>query len=141
MGSNSSSGKQRRLLGELHTRMLSSGNMHSDRTSLRLFYLPTLRQTLTAPLALQEKEGIEPVIEQMHAYCIARDDLDYVLDVTKWKTKSSWGEDPMKGVPTQVKAAFTRYVHSVLPDTVSCKMPNASVRPSCQTAPRKSTRS
>ncbi|DBB08930.1 TPA: hypothetical protein ACH3X3_007571 [Trebouxia sp. C0006] len=108
MGSNSSSGKQRRLLGELHTRMLSSGNMHSDRTSLRLFYLPTLRQTLTAPLALQEKEGIEPVIEQMHAYCIARDDLDYVLDVTKWKTKSSWGEDPMRGVPTQVKSAFTR---------------------------------
>ncbi|DBA70377.1 hypothetical protein WJX79_010688 [Trebouxia sp. C0005] len=108
MGSNSSSGKQRRLLGELHTRMLSSGNMHSDRTSLRLFYLPTLRQTLTAPLALQEKEGIEPVIEQMHTYCIARDDLDYVLDVTKWKTKSLWGEDPMKGVPTQVKAAFTR---------------------------------
>ncbi|DBA97121.1 TPA: hypothetical protein ACH3X1_014891 [Trebouxia sp. C0004] len=108
MGSNSSSGKQRRLLGELHTRMLSSGNMHGDRTSLRLFYLPTFRQTLTAPLALQEKEGIQPVIEQMHAYCLARDDLDFLLDVTKWKTKASWGEDPMKGVPTQVKAAFTR---------------------------------
>ena len=108
MGNNSSQGKQRRLLGELHTRMLSSANMHSDRTSLRLQYLPTLRQTLTAPLALHEKEGIEPVIEQMHAYCIARDDLDYVLDVTKWKTKSSWGDDPMKAVPTQVKSAFTR---------------------------------
>ena len=109
MGSNSSQGKQRRLLGELHTRMLSSGNMHSDRTSLRLQYLPTLRQTLTAPLAQLEKEGIEPVMAQMHAYCIARDDLDYVLDVTKWKTKSSWGEDPMKGVPTQVKSSFTRW--------------------------------
>ena len=108
MGSNSSSGKQRRLLGELHTRMLSSGNMHSDRTSLRLFYLPTLRLTLTSPLAQLEKEGIQPVIHQMHAYCIARDDLDYVLDVTKWKTKAPWGEDPMKGVPTQVKSAFTR---------------------------------
>ena len=110
MGSNSSQGKQRRLLGELHTRMLSSGNMHSDRTSLRLQYLPTLRQTLTAPLASLEKEGIQPVMDQMHAYCIARDDLDYVLDVTKWKTKSSWGEDPMKAVPTQVKSAFTRWV-------------------------------
>ncbi|KAL3132947.1 hypothetical protein ABBQ38_006860 [Trebouxia sp. C0009 RCD-2024] len=108
MGSNSSQGKQRRMLGELHTRMLSSGNMHSDRTSLRLQYIPTLRQTLTAPLALLEKEGIQPIMDQMHAYCIARDDLDYVLDVTKWKTKSSWGEDPMKAVPTQVKSAFTR---------------------------------
>jgi len=140
MGSNSSSGKQRRLLGELHTRMLSSGNMHSDRTSLRLFYLPTLRQTLTAPLALQEKEGIEPVIEQMHAYCIARDDLDYVLDVTKWKTKSSWGEDPMRGVPTQVKSAFTRYVHCTALHSVM-QMPSASLRPTCQTASSKSTRS
>lgn len=108
MGSNSSQGKQRRLLGELHTRMLSSGNMHSDRTSLRLFYLPTLRQTLTAPLVSQEKEGIEPVMEQMHAYCIARDDLDFAIDVTKFKTKAAWGEDPMKNVPTQVKSAFTR---------------------------------
>ena len=109
MGNNSSQGKQRRLLGELHTRMLSSANMHSDRTSLRLFYLPTLRLTLTAPLVQLEKEGIEAVIGQMHAYCLSRDDLDYVIDVTKWKTKASWSEDPMKAVPTQVKSAFTRW--------------------------------
>lgn len=31
LGQNSSSGKQRRLLGELHTRMLSSGNVETDR--------------------------------------------------------------------------------------------------------------
>ena len=31
LGSNSSSGKQRRLLGELHTRMLSSGGIECDR--------------------------------------------------------------------------------------------------------------
>ena len=29
-------------------------------------------------------------------------------DVTKFKTRSAWGEDPMKGVETQVKSAFTR---------------------------------
>lgn len=31
LGNNSSQGKQRRLLGELHTRMLSSGNIETDR--------------------------------------------------------------------------------------------------------------
>lgn len=31
LGQNSSSGKQRRLLGELHTRMLSSGHIECDR--------------------------------------------------------------------------------------------------------------
>lgn len=30
-GANSSSGKQRRLLGELHTRLAASGNFNSDR--------------------------------------------------------------------------------------------------------------
>ena len=44
----------------------------------------------------------------MHAYCMSRDDLDFVLDVTKFKTRGAWNEDPMKGVPTALKSAFTR---------------------------------
>ena len=42
-------------------------------------------------------------------YCIAKDDFDFVLDVTKFKTQAPWGADPFKPVPTQVKSAFTRY--------------------------------
>ena len=45
---------------------------------------------------------------KMHGYCLARDDVDFLLDVTKFKTKQDWGEDPMKEVDTQTKAAFTR---------------------------------
>ena len=41
---------------------------------------------------------------------MAREDLDFVLDVTKFKTRQPWGEDPYKAVPTQVKSAFTRCV-------------------------------
>lgn len=41
---------------------------------------------------------------------MARDDLEFVTDVTKFKTKAPWGNDPFKDVPTQVKSAFTRYV-------------------------------
>lgn len=35
LGNNSSYGKQRRLLGELHTRMLSSGHLECDRRGPR----------------------------------------------------------------------------------------------------------
>lgn len=57
MGQNSSFGKQKRLLQELHTRMSSSGHISTDRTALRLFYLPTLRTSILAPLRAEEKQG------------------------------------------------------------------------------------
>lgn len=107
-GANSSSGKQRRLLGELHTRLAASGNFHSDRSTLRLQYASAWRRTLVKPLLDRQEEGIPDVIQDMHDYCMARDDLDYVLDVTKFKTKGSWNEDPLKSVPTALKSAFTR---------------------------------
>lgn len=44
----------------------------------------------------------------MKAYCINREQFDYVLDVTKFKTKAEWAEDPMKDVDTKTKSAFTR---------------------------------
>jgi len=108
LGQNSSAGKQRRLLGELHTRMLSSGALECDRTALRLSYLPLLRTALVRPLVQQGKEGIPEVLQLMNAYCLARDDLDFVIDVTKFKTKAPWGEDPYKSVETATKSAFTR---------------------------------
>lgn len=63
---------------------------------------------LTTPLRVREKEGIPEVVDAMHAYCLARDDLDFVLDVTKFKTAKEWGADPYKDVPAVVKSAFTR---------------------------------
>lgn len=41
-----------------------------------------------------------------HQRC--REDFDTILDITKCKTKSTWGADPMQGVETKVKSAFTR---------------------------------
>ena len=109
LGQFSSGNKQRRLLGELHTRILSSGSTTADRTSLRLSYLPVLRMVLVQPLAsAQGKENIPNVLSKMQDYCISRDDLDFIGDVCKFKTKSSWGEDPFKLVPTQTKSALTR---------------------------------
>lgn len=108
LGQNSSQGKQRRLLGELHTRMLSSGAIECDRTALRLEYLPVFRTTLTKPLVQCGKEGIDEVLGLMREYCISREDIEFITDVTKFKTNGNWGEDPFKAVETQVKSAFTR---------------------------------
>ena len=44
----------------------------------------------------------------MQEYCLSREDLDFVLSVTKFKGKEAWKEDPMASVETQTKAAFTR---------------------------------
>jgi hypothetical protein len=49
----------------------------------------------------------------MQEYLISRELLDYVLDVTQWKTKAAWGEDPMKAVATKVKSALTRTFNQV----------------------------
>jgi Replication factor RFC1 C terminal domain len=66
LGANSSAGKQRRLLGELHTRMSASGHISTDRTGLRTSYIPAFRPGLTLPLLREGKEGIDHVVSLMH---------------------------------------------------------------------------
>ena len=41
-------------------------------------------------------------------YCLNKDDHQFILDVTQFKSKAPGMEDPYKNVPTQVKSAFTR---------------------------------
>lgn len=82
LGNNSSYGKQRRLQGELHTRMLSNGAVECDRTALRLSYLPLLRTTLLRPLVQRQKEGVPEVLSVMRDYCLSREDIDFITDVT-----------------------------------------------------------
>lgn len=45
---------------------------------------------------------------------MVRDDVDFVLDITKFKSKAAWAADPFKEVPTLVKSAFTRSVYVTL---------------------------
>ena len=105
LGRNSSAGKQRRLLGELHARMLSSGKITCDRIALRLSYISLLRDALTRPL-LKGKDGIDSTISLMQEYGIIREDIDFITDVTKFKSLNT--TDPWKNVETKVKSAFTR---------------------------------
>jgi replication factor C subunit 1 len=103
LGRTSSAGKQRRLMGELHARMVSSRKITCDRTSLRLFYMSTLRDALIRPL-LKGKGGIEPAVCLMREYGIIREDIDFIADVTNFKSST----DPWKSVETRIKSAFTR---------------------------------
>jgi replication factor C subunit 1 len=71
LGNNSSANKQRRIAGELTTKLLAAGAI-CDRRGLRLHYLPVLRHALTAPLAKDGAEGIDTTIALMQHYLISR---------------------------------------------------------------------
>lgn len=58
--------------------------------------------------------GIAEVVTSMQEYCINREDLDFLIDVTKFKTKADWNEDPMKDIPPGVKSSFTRHAPFLL---------------------------
>ncbi|KXZ52854.1 hypothetical protein GPECTOR_8g236 [Gonium pectorale] len=115
LGNNSSCGKQRRLLGELATTMAASGRVSSGRSAVRLEYASALRHLLVEPLAAREEEAVPEVVELMHEYCIDREQLDYIVDVTSFKSQAAWAKDRFKEVPAKVKSAFTRNLNSTTP--------------------------
>lgn len=41
-------------------------------------------------------------------YCLNKDDHQFILDVTQFKSRQPALEDPYKNVPTTAKSAFTR---------------------------------
>lgn len=45
----------------------------------------------------------------MQDYCLNKDDHQFILDVTQFKSRSPALEDPYKNVPTSTKSAFTRH--------------------------------
>ena len=111
-GKNSSTGKQRRIVGEVQAHTLVSGvcfanrcvvrnvavkcrsaeQWNACRSAIREEYMPTLRLALTAPMfgtaaGGREKEGIPAVMELMNEYCLTRDDWEALLDITRIKVR------------------------------------------------------
>ncbi|GAQ81032.1 hypothetical protein KFL_000690130 [Klebsormidium nitens] len=104
LGKNSSANKNSRILSELQTHMLVSGNCSASRSAVRQDYVPILSALLTMPLRKYDKDGVEPVIELMNEYSLTREDWGNMLDLGKLAGKG----DPLEGVSAQVKAHFTR---------------------------------
>jgi len=129
LGSMSSQGRTKRLIGELHSRLsASSAGFRADRESLALEYLPALRASLTLPLlrasratdvrggdgdALSSAEAAAHVAADMLALNLQREDLDTIAEIGGFKTvdgKDTWNADIFKGVPAKDKAALTRHL-------------------------------
>eukprot|EP00898_Chlorokybus_atmophyticus_P003310 jgi/Chlat1/3980/Chrsp26S04217 len=110
LGKNSSEGKNKRLLQELCTHLLISGNFHTGRSGCRLDYMPVLREALTKPLREDGLSAVTTVVDTMNEYCITRDDWQNILDITQFKGKPN----PTEGVATNVKSAFTRTYNTQL---------------------------
>jgi replication factor C subunit 1 len=102
LGKNSTTGKRRRLLGELMTHM--SGHVSGDTDAVRLSYIPTLRSALLAPLVRGDDEGVRETIDLLDEYSLSRDDLfeslaEFIMPGVN---------DPMKHIPSASKSKFTR---------------------------------
>lgn len=50
------------------------------------------------------------VVGLMHDYCLVREDLDFVSDITTFKSKAAWNEDMFKGVDSKARG---RSLHRV----------------------------
>lgn len=67
--------------------------------------IPRFCDAVTRPL-LKGKDGIDSTISLMREYGINREDVDFITDVTKFKSLNT--TDPWKSIETKVKSAFTR---------------------------------
>lgn len=105
LGKNSTAGKNRRLLEDLHVHVLASRESSSGRETLRVDYLPLLLNRLTSPLqTLPKDEAVSEVVEFMNSYSISQEDYDTIMELAKFKGRAN----PLEGVAPAVKTALTK---------------------------------
>ena len=101
LGKNSSRGKKSRLLQELSYHM--NYKISTDKTDLRLHYVPALREQFAASLFHKDGAKIEDAIQLMDEYGLDRDDVMEGLDEFKMGSGKKFDE-----LESKVKAAFTK---------------------------------
>jgi replication factor C subunit 1 len=103
MGKNSSKGKKKRLLSELHHHM--NYKVSGSSQDVRESYLPVLRQQLLKHVHSGEEEAAKKAIELMDEYGLSREDVMEKLD----EFKMGGGKEPsFADLDSKQKAAFTR---------------------------------
>lgn len=107
LGQNSKALKYQRLLQEIqyHSRLRTS----TDKSELRLDYIPLLLSRLTEPILQDGESGIESVIEMMDYYYLTKEDWESIIDLGIGNSK---GDAILKKIPTKVKTSFTRKYNS-----------------------------
>ncbi|KAK9750602.1 hypothetical protein RND81_02G207800 [Saponaria officinalis] len=105
LGKNSTMGKNRRILEDLHVHMLASSGSYVGRGTLRLDFLTLLSKQLTEPLrALPKEEAVKKVVEFMDAYSLSMEDYETIMELSKFQEHAS----PTDGILPAVKSALTK---------------------------------
>lgn len=112
LGKNSKRNKCDRLLQDLtvHSRITTG----ASKESINLDYVKPLVDAIVKPLANDGVDGVEQAIEVMSNYHLTREDLDGLIELTKWPHT----RDPMQNVDTKTKTAFTRAYNKTASFTV-----------------------
>ncbi|XP_058048523.1 replication factor C subunit 1 isoform X2 [Ahaetulla prasina] len=107
LGKFSSTGKHDRIVQELSMHM--SLRTHAGKRDVNLDYLSYLRDAVARPLASQGSEGVQDAVAFMDSYCLLKEDVENLMEVTCWAGKPS----VFSKLDPKVKSAFTRAYNKV----------------------------
>ncbi|KAL8207503.1 UNVERIFIED_CONTAM: replication factor C subunit 1 [Gekko kuhli] len=102
LGKFSSTGKHDRILQELTMHM--SLRTHASKKAVNLEYLPYLQDAIVRPLACLGTEGVQDAVTFMDSYCLMKEDVENLMELTSWGGKPS----AFSKLDSKVKSAFTR---------------------------------
>ena len=102
LGKLSSTNKKDRLINELKQHM--NLKITGSKTCLNLDYILPLRERIIRPLLKKEEDAIPNAIKTLSHYCLLKDDLDSVIELSLWNGE----KNPYAAVETKTKSALTR---------------------------------
>ncbi|XP_063166845.1 replication factor C subunit 1 [Candoia aspera] len=107
LGKFSSTGKHDRIIQDLSMHM--SLRTHASKRAINLEYLSYLRDAVVRPLTCQGIEGVQDAVAFMDSYCLLKEDVENIMEVTNWGGKPS----AFSKLDSKVKSAFTRAYNKV----------------------------
>lgn len=66
---------------------LSPHRTHTSKRAVNLEYLSYLRDAIVNPLTWLGAEGVQDAVAFMDSYCLTKDDVENVTEVTSWEGK------------------------------------------------------
>ncbi|KAM6261652.1 replication factor C subunit 1 [Porphyrio hochstetteri] len=102
LGKFSSTGKHDRITQELAMHMSLRTQM--CKRTVNVEYLSYLRDAIVQPLRDFGADGVQEAITFMDSYCLMKEDIDNIMEISMWGGKPS----PFSKLDPKVKAAFTR---------------------------------
>ncbi|NXK78077.1 RFC1 factor, partial [Amazona guildingii] len=102
LGKFSSTGKHERIIQELGMHMSLRTQM--CKRTVNMEYLSYLRDALVQPLKDFGADGVQQAITFMDSYCLMKEDVDNIMEISMWGGKPS----AFSKLDPKVKAAFTR---------------------------------